>query len=261
MCTLIALHRCTPGAPLVVAANRDEFHDRPSEGPALRAGARRRRLAPADLKAGGTWLGVSDRGVFAAVTNRRCADPDPNRRSRGLVVDDLLEADTAADAAALLRELPEKSYNPFNAFVADRRDAFALVYQDAPTLLPMEPGAHVVGNADPDTEAVPKVARVLARARAAAGQPLDAALDELRDICRTHEPAPASLDDTCVHLDGYGTRSSAILVLGDAPGTGRFWFAEGPPCRSEYDDFTPLLGELSRNARYADGEIATRTAS
>jgi hypothetical protein len=260
MCTLIALHRCIPGAPLVIAANRDEFFDRPSEGPALREGARRRILSPADKRAGGTWLGVSDRGVFAALTNRRCPDPDPKRKSRGHVVLEALEADSARDAARTLSRLPVKAFNPFNAFVADGREAFALIYQDEPVLQPLAPGAHVVGNADPDTTAVPKVARVLERARAAEGLPLGAALDRLRTLCGTHEPGPPSLDDTCIHLDGYGTRSSALLVLGERVEDGRFWFADGAPCRRDYDDFTPLLHELSQRARYADGGIATRTA-
>jgi uncharacterized protein with NRDE domain len=261
MCTLIALHRCIPEAPLVVAANRDEFLDRPSEGPALRQGVHRRILAPADKRAGGTWLGVSERGVFAALTNRRCPDPDPTRRSRGHVVLEALEADTAREAAGRLARLPRKAFNPFNAFIADRVDAFALVYQDEPSLRTLEPGAHVVGNADPDTTDVPKVARVLERARVAADLPLDEALDRLRALCGEHEPGPASLDDTCIHLDTYGTRSSTLLVLGERVEDGRFWFADGAPCRREYDDFTPLLSELSQMARYANGEIATRTAS
>lgn len=261
MCTLIALHRCIPDAPLVIAANRDEFFDRPSEGPAVREGRRGRILAPLDRRAGGTWLGVSDRGVFAALTNRRCPDPDPARRSRGFVVTEALEADTAREAASALSRLPERAYNPFNAFVADGRDAFALVYHETPVLMPLPPGAHVIGNADPDTTRVPKIARVLERARRAEGLPLEQALDWLRALCGEHEAGPASLDDTCIHLDTYGTRSSTLFVLGDRVDEGRFLFADGAPCRREYDDFTPLLRELSQRACYAEAEIETRTAS
>ncbi|MGH0037854.1 MAG: NRDE family protein [Myxococcota bacterium] len=261
MCTLIALHRCIPDAPLVIAANRDEFLDRPSEGPALRRGARGRILAPADKRAGGTWMGVSDRGVFAALTNRRCPEPDPTRKSRGYVVLEALEADSAREAAERLARLPSQAFNPFNAFVADARDAFALVYQDEPCVRPLSPGAHVVGNVDPDATDVPKVARVLGGAREAAALPLEGALERLRRLCGEHEPGPASLDDTCIHLDRYGTRSSALMVLGERVGDGRFWFADGPPCRREYEDFTPLLCELSQRARYVNGDFEARTAS
>src|SRR5262245_22536097 len=122
MCTLIAFHRCFADAPLVVAANRDEFHERPTEGPALReastsssrrlersaragSGAVTRVVAPRDLRAGGTWLGISESGLFAAITNRRCDTPDPQRRSRGwLVMEALAEpsAERAADRFAHL---------------------------------------------------------------------------------------------------------------------------------------------------------------
>jgi len=71
MCTLIVLHRCVPGRPLVVAANRDEFLDRPAAGPALRMRDSGPILAPLDLEAGGTWLGLNGRGVFAGLTNLR----------------------------------------------------------------------------------------------------------------------------------------------------------------------------------------------
>ena len=76
MCTLIVLHRCVPGSPLVIAANRDEFLDRPAEGPAVRKRASGSILAPLDLEAGGTWLGVNDRGVFVGLTNLRPAAAD-----------------------------------------------------------------------------------------------------------------------------------------------------------------------------------------
>jgi hypothetical protein len=59
MCTLVALHRCTPGAFLWIAANRDEYVDRPSDGPALREGRSGAVVAPLDRRAGGTWWGVN----------------------------------------------------------------------------------------------------------------------------------------------------------------------------------------------------------
>jgi uncharacterized protein with NRDE domain len=71
MCTLIVLHRCVPGTPLVVAANRDEFLDRPAEGPALRMRSAGSIVSPLDLEAGGTWLGLNEHGVFAGLTNLR----------------------------------------------------------------------------------------------------------------------------------------------------------------------------------------------
>jgi hypothetical protein len=260
MCTLIAIHRHFEGIPLVVAANRDERFDRPSEGPAVRSGAAGPLLAPLDLEAGGTWLGLGASGLFAAVTNRRGASPDPSLRSRGLVVLDALAAASARDAAEWLAGLPARAYNPFHAFVADAEEAFLLVYQEAPRLRPCAPGVHVVGNADPDTDE-PKLRRIRERAERAAGLAPAEALEELGRVCREHGAGGTPLDDACVHLPGYGTRSSLLLALGESRADSRLLYADGPPCENEYRDLTPLLGELSESARYAPGETSARMAS
>jgi uncharacterized protein with NRDE domain len=177
MCTLIVLHRCVPGKPLVVAANRDEFYARPAEGPAIRQSGSGRILAPRDLEAGGSWVGLSERGVFAGLTNLRPiagAQARPSLggsndvaigiaggrevrkantlRSRGEIVMAALEARTAEEAAEslprMLSRLEEGAYNPFQLCVADARTAALLVYRETPTIFALEPGLHVVGNVE-----------------------------------------------------------------------------------------------------------------
>ena len=268
MCTLIAIHRRVPGAPLIVAANRDEYLDRPAEGPALRDTPSGPVLAPLDLRAGGTWLGLNADGVFAAVTNRPCGDPDRTLRSRGLVVMDALAAGSAEQASQLLADLPSGSYNPFNCFVADRDRAFAMVYQDGPQVSEMAPGAHMIGNADPDARDVPKTARILEQAEKAALLPRSKVLDELASICSDHGIGNGSIEDACVHRGAYGTRCSILLQLDEAgsPGTtangeSRLLYADGAPCTAPYEDFTSLLLELTRRATTRVGGIAPRNAS
>jgi uncharacterized protein with NRDE domain len=253
MCTLITLHRCVPGAPLVVAANRDEYRERPAEAPALRDTAAGRVAAPRDLRAGGTWLGVNRHGTFAALTNRPTACADPTRRSRGLLVLDALGSAKASEAAEWLSRLPAGTYNPFNLFVADGQDAFVAVYEETVRVGALEPGVHVIGNADPDARHVPKVGRLMDRAERAARAEPDTVLDELAAICRAHDGSDGPLSDTCIHLgdeeSGYGTRSSTLLWLGE-PGTSSEWrFAEGPPCETPYEDSSWLLHELGLGAR------------
>jgi len=259
MCTLVVLHRCAPGAHLWVAANRDEYLERPAEGPALREGRDGPIVAPLDRRAGGTWWGLNAMGLFVAITNRPTAHLDPARRSRGQLVVDLLGAATAHEAAECAGALEPSLYNPFNLVLADACDAFALVYEDAPALLPLAPGVHVVGNADPDAREVPKIRRTLERAEQVAAGPADAIRDGLAAICRTHGDDPDPKGDTCVHLGGYGTRSSTLLRLGAAGD--RLEHAAGPPCTSPYEDFTALLSELGRTAQRHPGETATRKAS
>jgi len=271
MCTLIALHRCVDRAGLLIAANRDEYYERPAAGPALRSTEAGAVVAPLDLRAGGTWLGVNAQGVFAALTNRPCSEPDPNRRSRGHVVLDALGAPSAKLAAEYLAAIPRSLHNPFNAFVADGEDAFVLVYEGSGELQALAPGAHVIGNADPDDRSNSKVARVLDRAESAAALGSEAALDALADACREQGCGSehGAFGDTCVHTSTYGTRSSLLLRMhaaGRARGAepfsneDRLLFADGPPCQTSYRDFTPLLLELTHRARYAEERDHGRNA-
>jgi len=259
MCTLIALHRCLPGASLVVAANRDEFHARPAEAPALREGTGGPVLAPLDVQEGGTWLGLNAWGLFAAITNRPCPELDRSRRSRGLLVMDALAESSADRAAERLSGLPDRSYNPFNLFLSDGHSAWLLTYEDSVRCLALEPGAHVIGNADPMAARTAKLAGLDARVARVADGPVEGVVAGLTEICRSHDADP--FRSTCVHAGEYGTRSSLLLQLGD-PGAETFLrYAEGAPCQAQYRDFTPLLHELGRRFPRAEGESIARSVS
>jgi uncharacterized protein with NRDE domain len=262
MCTLIVLHRPDPAVPLVVAANRDEYLDRPAAGPALARTRGVRILAPRDLRAGGTWLGISERGVFAALTNRPCADPDRSRRSRGLLVHDALGAPDAEKAAARLEAAGAGAYNPFNLLVSDGRRAFVCVYEGAPRVTELAPGPHLLGNADPDDRSVPKVAHLLEAAERIAQGPRERYLDALAEVCRGHDghEGGGPLAPACIHHDtaGYGTRSSTLLRLDADSRASELRFADGPPCRTNYDDVSPLLHGLL-SGRPVGGEATVRS--
>jgi len=256
MCTLIAFHRCFADAPLVVAANRDEFHARPTEGPALReaststsrrparpgragAGARATRIvAPRDLREGGTWLGISESGLFAAITNRRCDSPDPQRRSRGWLVMEALAEPSAESAAQRFARLPKAAYNPFNLFVADRDSAHLVTYAERPQRRDLTAGPHVIGNLHPD-ESSPKLERLRVQVSEIARGAVPSA-DALAGVCCNHVDG-SPLDSTCVHAGEYGTRSSTLLWIGAQPA---LRYAEGAPCATPYGDLTPLLHDL-----------------
>jgi uncharacterized protein with NRDE domain len=245
MCTLIALHRCFADAPLVVAANRDEFLERPTEGPALREAsilssgpAHTRVVAPRDLRAGGSWLGINGAGLFAAVTNRRCDRPDPARRSRGWLVMEALAEPSAARAAERFASLPEAAYNPFNLYLADGETAHLVSYSERAERFDLAAGPHVIGNLHPE-ESSPKITRLRVEVDAFAARG-DASLSPLADLCRAHRVG-APLDSTCVHAGEYGTRSSTLLRTGILP---ELRYADGPPCEASYRDLTPLLHDL-----------------
>lgn len=258
MCTLIALFRPHPRVPLVVAANRDEYLDRPAAGPAILERGGRRILAPRDLQAGGTWLGLNDRSVFAALTNRPNPAPDASLRSRGLLVLDALAETSAERAAERLGSLASGAYNPFNLFVADAERAFVAVYEGAPRVTELAPGAHVIGNADPDDRRVAKVARLLDAAEAVAAGPREWWLQGLAAICRGHD-AEGLRASACVHAGGYGTRSSTLLALDEDPSRCELHFSDGPPCTADLRDRTALLRALPSSS--ADPARGARVGS
>ncbi len=104
-----------PDYPLILAANRDEFHARPTQSARWWAD-KPDILGGRDLQAGGTWLAVSRSGRFATVTNFRDAMPtDPRHRSRGHLVTDFLESTLAPQA--YLATIEEEAYAGFNLIV------------------------------------------------------------------------------------------------------------------------------------------------
>ena len=127
MCTLVMLRQPETKWPLIVAANRDELDNRPWKAPARHWPDRPDVIAGQDLTAGGSWFGLNDDGVVAAVLNRPGAlGPADGKRSRGELVLEALDHAEAKIAAEALTELDPKSYRPFNLIIADRYDAFWL---------------------------------------------------------------------------------------------------------------------------------------
>ena len=245
MCTLVAATGLWPRTPLVIAANRDEFPDRPSAPPGPYRAGPLRAFAPCDLRAGGTWLGVNEAGVFAGITNRFGARRGGGTRSRGLLVRDALGCTAAEEAAAAA--VDPGDYDGFHLLLADREGAW-LVHSDLETVRRrrLTPGVHVV--TERSLEAAPggregSVARE-AEAICAGGVP-DA--DGLAALLSRHpDEGEDPFSAPCVHLEGsglpvYGTRSSTLLWLEE--GSPRWLQADGPPCRAPYEARTVALRE------------------
>jgi uncharacterized protein with NRDE domain len=247
MCTLIVLDRVVPGLRLVVASNRDEFYSRPAAAPArVEAGEAGHPafVAPQDLEAGGTWMGLNARGLFVGLTNQHTATPRMNRRSRGLLVRDALRRPTARAVAEDMRDGLEAKYNPCNLLFADGNDSFLTrLREDGVRTQELGPGIHVVGNRDLEDPSWPKVRRI----RDAVGRidltgPFESLFEGLVSVLSSHSGGENPLEHVCVHTPAYGTRSSAILALGED--RWRYWQAEGPPCEAKYRNCTRLLDEL-----------------
>src|SRR5258706_10899721 len=110
MCLIVLAWHARPDYPLIVAANRDEFHARPAD----RAGfwqAHPSILAGRDLEAGGSWMGVSRSGRFAAVTNYRGGRDADARESRGALVVAFLSSDLKSKAFVEKTEKTKDGYS------------------------------------------------------------------------------------------------------------------------------------------------------
>ena len=149
MCLIVFAWRPEHPQPLVLAANRDEFYDRAClplaewpEVPGLYAGR--------DLLAGGTWLGVTASGRFAALTNIRDPRQPKGERSRGeLPVEFLRGEANAADFLAGLLPCVEQ-YSGFNLLLGDRHGLFFLNSERGEVEC-LQPGLYGLSNADLDT--------------------------------------------------------------------------------------------------------------
>ncbi|MEH3048483.1 NRDE family protein [Sphingomonas adhaesiva] len=212
MCVLALAWRAHPRWRLVVAANRDEFHDRPAAP--LAPWADRDIIAGRDLTAGGTWLAVTRAGGFAAVTNLRgFGGPDPAKTSRGALVVDLALGEPIDDARAA-------SVNPFNAVAIGGGAATFLTNRPDSARHPLAPGIHAMSNGplDPPWPKTQRLSALIAEWIAAPAPETETLFAGLRD---RSPPVGDGGDPVAIFVDHpvYGTRCST-LVLVDAAGNG-----------------------------------------
>jgi uncharacterized protein with NRDE domain len=206
MCLIAIAVHASPRYPIVIAANRDEFYDRPTrplhiwDDDANIAGGR-------DLRAGGTWLAVTRDGRFAAVTNIRGNDGPQNARSRGALVGDFVRSKIPPLAYA--ESIRANDYAGFHLLAGDR-ESVAHISTDTPALL-LDDGIFAVSNAAAAID-WPKI--ILAReamSRALEGTDI---VDGLMRFLTTPRGGPIE-EEIFVALPerGYGTRSSTVVAM------------------------------------------------
>jgi len=225
MCLILLAWRAHPQYPLIFAGNRDEHYTRPSapadfwqDAPDVCGGR--------DLEKGGTWLGLTRAGRFAAVTNYRdglAARPAP--RSRGSLTADFLLGD-APPRDYLDGIVPNaNNYGGFTLLAGDIDQLYSLSNRGA-GVAALSPGVHGLSNHLIDTP-WPKVARGKARVSALLGADENGLVQGLFEALADCSPAPdPDLPDTGVGLqrerelspafiagDRYGTRASTVLLV------------------------------------------------
>ncbi len=235
MCLVALAWKVHPRWRLLLAGNRDEFHERPS-APLERWAEPPGVLAGRDLLSGGTWAGADARGRVAVVTNVR----DPAIRvvgapSRGQLAAGFLAGGDGADHRAAGLLAAADAFAPFNLLLADGLDCEYLSNYPTPRRIPLAPGVHGLSNGDLD-EPWPKT-RAL-KARLADWMTLDT--DDVAPLWQAladeTQPDDARLPDTGVGLERerllspafirgplYGTRASTLIAVDHA---GHGWISE-----------------------------------
>lgn len=243
MCVLALLYRVARNTPILVASNREERLDRPTQYPKIQSG-HPRVVCGIDREAGGTWLGVNQHGLFVAVANRHKPVLPSEPRSRGLLCRELLTVRHAKDAVRRAAdELATGAYAGANYVCADSHYAGVVYGGDQIEIVDLEPGLHIITNGkvdDPRDERHEFVRRMLTLHK------LDSAVTFLAVASRAFSRKPdASGRRGVVVLDeGYGTVSSTLLSLPKRIQQAVYQYAPGPPCDTPYDDLSALLRQV-----------------
>jgi uncharacterized protein with NRDE domain len=249
MCLILFAYQMLQDTPLLLAANRDEFFARPAS-PLQQWPDEPDIFAGRDTKAGGTWLGVSAKGRFAAVTNFRNGQIVASQQSRGELVSAFLRSDLTPEAFVRQELQDPGQFAGFNLLLASREGLYYFSNRSPrPSTMPqsgimpqpetmsqpgirkLTPGIYGLSNHLLDTP-WPKVSRgksMLQHAIDSGQRPDEEALWGL--LSDTTRPDDAALPDTGIGLKnertlssafirdgGYGTRCSTLLFLNNGKG-------------------------------------------
>lgn len=227
MCLIVFAWQVVPGMPLAAAGNRDEFYDRPAT-PATWWDDHPQVYAGRDLRGGGTWMGITRDGRFAAVTSIRApSEKRADAPSRGVLVADYLTGQASPEEYIDRIASRAPRYNGFNLLLGSRNE---LIWysnagqEDERNGKPLAPGIYGLSNGSLDTP-WPKVIRTKAQFASllCQGAPEEAYFEMLADTVRASDcRLPKTgislewervLSAVCIESAEYGTRSSTVVRL------------------------------------------------
>jgi uncharacterized protein with NRDE domain len=226
MCLIAVACNAHPHWPLVLAANRDEFHARPTAPLARWPDAD--VIGGRDLREGGGWLALSASGRLAAVTNVRVPGLTAGARSRGALVRGFAAGHESTENYARRLDVEGAQYGPYNLFLWDGASLAYAGNRPKPHWQKLPPGLHAASNGALG-EPWPKLSLLMSRLgewmeTLGEGEPDIAPL--LATLAQDRPPPDAELPDTGVGLElermlsppfirseSYGTRASSVVLV------------------------------------------------
>lgn len=223
MCLIAFSYLNHPKYPLILIANRDEFYKRPTQAASF-WGIDSGLLAGKDIEAGGTWMGMTKTGLFAALTNYR--DPkniNNDRKSRGEIPLKFLQSNLTSEQFLIELEKEADQYNGFNLLVWDGKNMMHFNNHFMIKTI-IAPGLYGLSNATLDSP-WPKVNKIKERFTRALES--DFQIEDLFGLLEDQAPAfdhdlpntgiaPAwekSLSSICIRTEKYGTVGSTVITI------------------------------------------------
>jgi len=222
-----------------IAANRDELLSRPWQPPAAHWPDHPGIIAGRDETAGGTWLGLNEHGVMAAILNRHgTLGPATGKNSRGELPLLALQHATAEAAAQALTAIDAAAYRSFNLVIADKNSAWLLkgLESGTPALQNLGMGTWMITSGEPNDFLFPRIARHLPKFQSAPFSEWQALLADNTGPWLSALNIPPQ--------NGFGTVSAALISLPKSGGP-EFFSAAGPPDQAPFSRIALMMPEKS----------------
>jgi phosphopantothenoylcysteine decarboxylase/phosphopantothenate--cysteine ligase len=277
MCTLVFLYKVVKDAPIVAMHNRYERAGT-LEYPPRKTASSQKIYAPVDVRSNGTWVGFNDSGVFAAVSDQHSGIDTQFRRSRGLLIQDVLGMfKNSKDAVKYLEKELLNGYKRGNFIIADRQNAFRILFEDGHIKKSeLKPGIHVMTSftrrentkygsvfADIIHASEEREKRAIDLASKLSLKDANSAIEGLKVLSADHKSEhghPA----ICFHgKNDWTMTSSTIISISKNKTESRILYCEGNSCTGHFNDYSNLMAEHApggeielKNNRMNDVKVA-----
>ena len=248
MCTFIMIYKLLEDYPIVALHNRYLGLNTKETPPHRQTGG---IYAPIDHDSQGTWIGVNRDGLFMAITNQETETIENPDRSRGLLALDVLrECSTAGEAKEYLMEPTIRPrYRPGNFLVADKEQAWHILWDNVTTAWRLLPGPYAMGvvtmypgikmspraeKIEPDSEKRRRRAFQLLSGFQPDG--VDSAVEKLMKVSTDHEYGKTTAS-ICWHSDEFKQTSSTIMAVASNPSISKVYYCPGNACENSFSEY------------------------